>query len=245
MPDRVRVCIIPAGGSPDELARCRALLDPDERARAAALGTPTLRDRFTVAHGALRALAGRAVGVPPGDLAWRRGRHGKPIPAGPGVGPHTSLSYSAGLVAVAISRHRPVGVDIEHLPSGRDPVGLAERFFHPAEARHVAAGTDAGERALRFTRLWVRKEAVVKAAGGRLWPNLAVPVHPGDVVACVEPAGTYRLADLVTPSAYRMAVALPGDAPYAVESYPLTLADVLCSDESMLERMIDPPASRC
>ncbi|WP_343446685.1 4'-phosphopantetheinyl transferase superfamily protein [Micromonospora schwarzwaldensis] len=204
-----------------------------------------MRDRFTVAHGALRHLAGQAAGVAPSELAWRRGRHGKPTPAGPGAGPHTSLSYSGALVAVAISRHRPVGVDIEHLPSGRDPVPLAARFFHPAEARHVAAGADAGERARRFTRLWVRKEALVKAAGGRLWPNLAVAVHADDVVACVEPAGAYRLADLVTPAGYRVAVALPGDAPYAVESYPLTLADVLCSDGSMLERMIDPPASRC
>ncbi|MEU7571896.1 4'-phosphopantetheinyl transferase superfamily protein [Micromonospora sp. NPDC049240] len=241
MPDRVRVCVIAADGSPDELARCRAVLDRDERARAAALGTPWLRDRFTVAHGALRVLAGHAVGVPPSALVWRRGRHGKPT----SDGPHSSLSYSGSLVAVAISRDRPVGVDIEHLPPGRDPVGLAARFFHPAEARHVAAGADAGERARRFTRLWVRKEAVVKAAGGRLWPNLAVAVHPDDVVQCVEPAGAYRVADLVTPAGYRGAVASPGDAPYTVEFHPLTLADVLCSDGSMLERMIDPPAPRC
>ncbi|MEV0001852.1 4'-phosphopantetheinyl transferase superfamily protein [Micromonospora sp. NPDC050980] len=245
MQDTVCVRVLAAGASPAELARCRAVLDPAERSRAAALGTAGLRDRFTVAHGALRVLAGRAVGVPPSALAWRPGRHGRPALTGPHAGLHTSLSYSGDLVAVALSRGRPVGVDIQHLPPGRDPVSLAERFFHPQEARHVAAGLDAGQRADRCLRLWVRKEAAVKSAGGRLWPNLAVPVHADDVVACVEPAGPHRLADVATPSGYRMAVALAGDAPYAIEFYPLTLADVLCSDGSMLAHTIDSRGHRC
>lgn len=236
MRDTVRVWVVPVGASPAELSRCRAVLDAAERSRAAALGTASLRDRFTVAHGALRVLAGRAAGVPPRTLVWRPGRYGRPALTGPHAGLHTSLSYSGDLVAVALGEGRPVGVDIQHHPPGRDPVSLAERFFHPEEARHVAGGADPRERADRCTRLWVRKEAAVKSAGGRLWPNLAVPVHAGDVVECVEPTGPQRLADVPTPAGYRVAVARAGDSRYTVEFYPLTLADVLCSDGSMLER---------
>ncbi|WP_254910169.1 4'-phosphopantetheinyl transferase family protein [Micromonospora sp. NBS 11-29] len=158
------------------------------------------------------------MGVAPQELTWHRGRHGKPALTGRWAGLQTSLSYSGDLVAVAVSEGRAVGVDIQHPSPGRDPVPLARRFFHPEEARHVAAGTDLGERAARFTRLWARKEAVVKAAGGRLWPNLAVPVHRGDVVRCADAAGVHRLTDVATPAAFRVAVALAGDAPYAVQS---------------------------
>ncbi|MBU8861415.1 MULTISPECIES: 4'-phosphopantetheinyl transferase superfamily protein [unclassified Micromonospora] len=217
MRDAVRVWIVPVAVPADELARYRAVLDADERDRAARFDTEALRDRFTVAHGALRVLAGRATGASPAALAWRRGRYGKPVLTGPWSGLHTSLSYSGDLVAVALSEGRPVGVDVQHVAPGGDPVSASARFFHPQEARHVAAGPGAAGRALRFTRLWARKEAAVKAAGGRLWPNLGMPVHRGDVVECVDPAGPHRLTDLRKPAGYAVAVALAGERPYAVE----------------------------
>ncbi|SCF00987.1 4'-phosphopantetheinyl transferase family protein [Micromonospora mirobrigensis] len=253
MRDTVRLWVLSATAGRRELARCVAVLDPAERARAAALGSPSLRDRFTVAHGALRLLVGRAVGVAPGDLTWTRGRHGKPTLTGPGAGPHTSLSYSGGLVAVAVSAGRAIGVDIQHPAPGRDPAALAARFFDPREARLVADAGDRAARQARFTRLWTRKEAAVKAAGARLWPHLALPVHRGDVVT-VGSAGSYRLTDVATGGAFRVAVALAGEAPYAVEpagagppptAEPLTLTDVLCSDGSMLERSTAPRGHRC
>ncbi|MFJ6954923.1 4'-phosphopantetheinyl transferase family protein, partial [Micromonospora aurantiaca (nom. illeg.)] len=101
MRDAVRVWIVPVAVPADELARYRAVLDADERDRAARLGAGALRDRFTVAHGALRVLAGRAACAPPAALTWRRGRYGKPALTGPWSGLHTSLSYSGDLVAVA------------------------------------------------------------------------------------------------------------------------------------------------
>ncbi|AXO35102.1 4'-phosphopantetheinyl transferase superfamily protein [Micromonospora sp. B006] len=217
MRDAVRVWVLPAGAGPDELARYRAVLDPAERARAARLAAGALRDRFTVAHGALRVLAGRATGASPAALTWRRGRYGKPALTGPWRGLHTSLSYSGDLVAVALSEGRPVGVDIQHVVPGGDPVSASARFFHPREARHVAAGCDQAVRARRFVRLWARKEAAVKAAGGRLWPNLGMPVDRADVVECADPAGRHRLADVVAPQGCAVAVAVAGDEPYAVE----------------------------
>ena len=82
----------------------------------------------------------------------------------------------------------------------------------------MAAGRDAGIRADRFARLWARKEAVVKAAGGRLWPNLRLGVLRRDVISCAEPGGQYRVADVATPPAFRAAVALAGAAPFAVQT---------------------------
>ena len=86
------------------------------------------------------------------------------------------------MIAVAVSTDRPVGVDIQELMPGLDLVRLSARFFPPDEARYVAAGSGS-TRADRFALLWARKEAVVKAVGGRLWANLPTAVRGRDVVS--------------------------------------------------------------
>jgi 4'-phosphopantetheinyl transferase len=216
--DLVRVWIIPVGLGPEATASCRSVLDDGERARAAALVSPRDEQRFVIGHGALRILAARELGTGPAGLAWAPGAHGKPELAPPWSGVHTSLSHSAELIAAAFSASRPVGIDIQYLVPGLQAVALSARFFPPPEAAYVAAGRDAGIRADRFARLWARKEAVVKAAGGRLWPNLRLGVQHRDVISCAESGGQYRVADVAAPPAYRAAVALAGAAPFTVQA---------------------------
>jgi 4'-phosphopantetheinyl transferase len=212
----VRIWIGSADLPAEHEATYREVLSADERVRASALASGLDRRSFTVAHGALRMLAAREIGVPPGALNWTAGRYGKPVLAAwPRC--HTSLSHSGGAVAVAIARGRPVGVDVQGLVPGLNVVSLSARFFPRGEAEYVAAGGDAGARADRFGRLWVRKEAVVKAAGGRLWPNLRAGVRGRDVVDCAEPAGRYRVKDVAAPAGFLAAVALAGEAPYVLE----------------------------
>ena len=194
------------------------MLDDSERARAAAFLSPRDRQRFTIAHGALRILAGRDLETRPGAFTWAPGPYGKPQLAPPWSGVHTSLSHSEDMIAAVISTGRPVGIDIQHLVPGLDTIGLSARFFPPEEAGYIAAGRDASARADRFAHLWSRKEAVVKAAGGRLWPNLKIAVHRREVVSCAEPASPHRVADLSAPPGFRAAVALTGDVPFAMSA---------------------------
>ena len=119
---------------------------------------------------------------------------------------------------MAIAVGRAVGVDIQHIAPGLDVVAMSARFYPPAEAAFVAAGGDEGARADRFTRLWCRKEAVVKAAGGRLWPNLKIAVAGRGVVSCAEPPGGHRVADVPAPAGFRAAVALAGAAPFVARA---------------------------
>jgi 4'-phosphopantetheinyl transferase len=216
--DLVRVWIVPVDVPPDTAARCRDVLDDSERARAAAFLSPRDQQRFTVAHGALRILAGRELNTRSAALTWAPGRYGKPELAPPWDGLHTSLSHSGDMIAAAISTDRPVGVDIQHQVPGLDVAGLSARFFPPDEAGYVAAGRDASARADRFAHLWARKEAVVKAAGGRLWSNLRMAVRGRDVVSCAEPASPHRVADVTAPTSFRAAVALTGAAPFVLEA---------------------------
>jgi 4'-phosphopantetheinyl transferase len=216
MTDPVRVWLVPVDVPPGIAAACWEVLDESERARAAAFLSARDRQRFVIGHGALRILAAGELGTRPDALSWASGLYGKPELAHPWSGLHTSLSHSDDMIAAAASASRPVGVDIQNLVPGLDAVGLAARFFPPDEAGYVAAGQDASARAGRFAHLWVRKEAVVKAAGGRLWPNLAIAVRGRDVVSCAKPAGSYRLADVTAPVGYRTAVALAGTAPFVL-----------------------------
>lgn len=218
MTDLVRVWVIPVDVPRELAASCLEVLDDGERARAAAFLNARDRQRFTVAHGALRILAGAQLSARSSALSWIPGRYGKPELAPPWSGLHTSLSHSLDLIAVAISADRPVGVDIQHLVPSLDTVGMSGRFFPRDEAEYVAAGRDVRARADRFARLWVRKEAVVKAAGGRIWSNLRIAVRARDVVRCAEPASSHRVADITAPAGFRAAVALAEAGPFVTEA---------------------------
>jgi 4'-phosphopantetheinyl transferase len=225
--DLVLVSIVPIDVLPDAPAKCLSVLDASERARAATFLSPRDRQRFVIAHGVLRSLVGRELQAQPAALTWTQGQHGKPELAAPWSGLHTSLSHSGDLIAVAISTGRPLGIDIQHLVPDLDSVGLSARFYPPDEAEYVAAGRDASARTDRFAHLWARKEAVVKAAGGRLWPNLKIAVRGREVVSCADPPSSHRVADVAAPTSFRAAVAVTGDAPFLVRDAGWSAATVL------------------
>jgi hypothetical protein len=75
--------------------------------------------------------------------------------------------------------------------------------------------TAPSQRSAAYGRMWVRKEACVKAAGGRLTQGLGLPVgvEPDNVVVEDRIAGLggpWRVADVRMPPGYAAAVALNG-----------------------------------
>jgi 4'-phosphopantetheinyl transferase len=209
-----------------ELERC---LDDVERRRVDAIRQPVDRRRFTVAHGAARRILADVVHAPAEAIRWRRGVHGKPELVGLTCDVHTSLSHSDDLVALAISHRRPVGADVQALTPTLDAVRLAARYYTEDEAMYVAAGDPAAEQVDRFVRLWTRKEACVKAAGGCLVQGLALPVRGEGrhdaapwSARIVGPAphgqlpGSYMVHDIAVPRGFRAAVALEGAGSFSV-----------------------------
>jgi 4'-phosphopantetheinyl transferase len=208
--DAVQVWLVPDQRSEPVLAALLAVLDADERRRADAYRSADDRRRFVVAHGATRHIVARCLGAPAEEIRWRHGPHGKPELAGRWTGAQVNLSHSGDVSMVAVTASRPVGVDVQRVLPRVDATAMAHRYFPPEEARLVRAAPDAEGRADRFARLWARKEALVKAHGGRLTQGLRVQVH--NVGA---PAG-YRLTDVPAPHGYRAAVALAGPSGYRV-----------------------------
>jgi 4'-phosphopantetheinyl transferase len=219
--DAVQVWLIGADLPVPVLGELTALLDGDERRRCDAIRGDRSRRRFIAAHGAARLILAERLAAPPGEIRWRRGEHGKPEIARPRTGLRVNLSHSGDLVMVAVTDRRPVGVDVEELDRHLDAPRLAARYFTEVEARFVAEADTTAARVDRFARLWVRKEACVKAAGGRLLQGMTLAVaSAGTAVLVRDPIGPlpgpHLVRDVPAPPGFRAAVALAGARPYRV-----------------------------
>lgn len=157
-------------------------MSDEERARKERLASPVLQTRFLCFHVALRLILARYLKVDASDLLFLRGKHGKPrLPV-----PHDlwnfNLSHSEDHGLIALTRGGEVGVDIERIRPTTDVTGLARRFFAPSECETLLSW-EGDTRIHAFFRLWVRKEACVKAAGWGLahqLSRLCIPADGGD-----------------------------------------------------------------
>jgi len=149
------------------LEYCRACLSEEERARAARFVRPDDQLRFTLARGGLRVVLARYLGVEPAALRFQPGPTGKPALLDHQGGPHVlrfNLSHSHGRMLVAIAKGQDVGIDLEQVRGNLEPLKLAERFYTQTEYETIKCRSAAGH-ACQFYRLWVAKEAVLKAQG--------------------------------------------------------------------------------
>lgn len=163
--------------APQALEQARGLLSPAEQARADRFRFEKDQARYTASHAFLRlALTGEIArlggGAPlPPSLEIANGPGGKPfLPLYPEL--QFNLSHSAGRALCGITLQRPLGVDLEEPRPIPDSLEIARRRFAPQEfAALQALLTD--EREAAFRRLWVTKEAYLKALGEGLSLDLA------------------------------------------------------------------------
>jgi 4'-phosphopantetheinyl transferase len=76
-----------------------------------------------------------------------------------------NLSHTHGLVACVVGRGAKVGIDVERIDRLHDAIGLATRFFSPAEVTDLNHYLGENARARRFIELWTLKESFIKAIG--------------------------------------------------------------------------------
>ncbi|MDF1487218.1 4'-phosphopantetheinyl transferase family protein [Tessaracoccus caeni] len=142
-----------------------ALLTDLERERRDRLHRADDRAAFVAAHVLVRECAAELLGVGVREVTIVQrcadcgGPHGRPTVAGfPEV--HVSLSHSRGVVAAAAA-WSPCGIDVEPLR----PISPIARVLSASERSWLAHQPDPSA---AFLRLWVRKEALVKAGFGTL-----------------------------------------------------------------------------
>lgn len=235
--------LVPLFAPAERQAALEAMLEPYERERAERFAFPWLRTRYAVAHAALRTIAARRLGADPRALRWTIGRFGKP--SLPGTGLELSLSHAGDWGLVAVGERDPMGVDLEAIVPERASPDMIRAVTSPAE-RAAFAALPAREHAAAFFRLWVRKEAVIKALGTGLSRPLdtidvpLAPAAPEDGVVLrpsasdggPAPGVRWRLFDVPAPTGHLAALVVrqPEHEPSRPPDPPrwLTLDDLGC-----------------
>jgi 4'-phosphopantetheinyl transferase len=217
-PDEVHVWRVEVGSA----YACRevlwSFLAEDERQKAADFLFEGDRERFVVSRGVLRALLGYYLHRPPGSLGFAYSAHGKPL-LSEDFGICFSTSHSHGLVLLAFTRGRDVGVDIERVRADLGLEGIAERCFSPREVATLhSLCNDLREQA--FFACWTRKEALAKAEGKGLALPLCrfeVTLIPGEPAVLLDTNGhpleptKWTLRELIPDPGYVAALAIEGN----------------------------------
>lgn len=153
----------------------RAMLDAAERERVARKRRQRDGDDLALAYGLHRLVLGHVMACEARAVPLARDARGRPCVQGEAV--QTSLSHADGAVAVAVARRGPVGVDMEAAARSAQMEEIADAVLHPAEQAAMAA-LPGSARAGALLALWVRKEALLKAAGiglAREMPGFRAP----------------------------------------------------------------------
>ncbi|MBT9386250.1 4'-phosphopantetheinyl transferase superfamily protein [Pseudooceanicola sp. CBS1P-1] len=202
------------------------LLSAEEEARAAALSGRAAqcfrRTRGLLRHALARRLAELLPadfppGFPPGRIPFATGPHGRPELAGPArrSGLHFNLSHSGDRGVIALCTGAEPGIDLEQLRPRAGARAVLRRLMAPQEAAHLLP-QDGPAFEEGFHRLWVCKEAVIKATGEGLSRSLASFVVDPDLPRLLHaPPGHWHLAWLPAPRGYRCALALRREHPFA------------------------------
>ena len=216
----------PAG----HMAELREFLTPDENERAGRYIWDEAKRHFTAGRGILRALLGRYLAQHPLRVGIEYNEYGRPRLAGGSDRGllFFNLSHSGGMALYAFARGNPVGVDIERIRE-LDILGIAKRFFAPAEYANLVSLPESG-RNEAFFRCWTRKEAFVKAEGTGLRLDLSrveVTLGPGApprilrVGSSIEDGAEWTLRDLDAGQGFAAAMAVRApDAKVVMLDYP-------------------------
>jgi 4'-phosphopantetheinyl transferase len=147
--------------SAEQIERAGEVLSAEERKQRDRFRMPSDRRDYTLAHNLLRRSLSRYAATRPEGWEFVREMDGKPRlhPAALSF----NLTHSRDLVACAIARAMPLGIDVERTDRLIEVAQLATQFFSASEAASLRRAQ--GDQRNRFFDLWTLKEAFVKAIG--------------------------------------------------------------------------------
>lgn len=185
------------------------ILSPDERDRAGRYRFAADSLRYVRARCLLREVLAFYKNCTPQEIRFGHGKHGKPFLEGElSRGVQFNASHSGDMVAVAVSRGRTVGIDIEAIRDNIPEPDPVLRFFSTAETAAIQ-NLRGRAKAELFLRTWTRKEALLKATGEGIGGIAGIPDLPDSGIVTLN--GTvWQLHDLVIPEGYTGALAAEG-----------------------------------
>ena len=171
-------------------------LSETERAFLKALRFEQDRLTYLVAHALLRAALSSYTDVKPADWQFQTNPFNKPLiaPALNTQGLHFNLSHTKGMVALALTRVGPLGIDVESTSREQNISEIAPDILTSNEYLDLnqQAQSDQHTRLLKY---WTLKEAFVKATGLGLTSGLQtfefdLDVQPQPIIRFLSPKDT-------------------------------------------------------
>ncbi len=160
----------------DDAAEAPLSLSRDEEERAARFYFPQDHSRWRLGRHRIRQTLARHLGLPAEALVFRADDRGRPSLALAPADFDCNWSHSGPWLALAMSRHGRVGVDLEMIRDDFPALEVAEAFFTAEENRALRTAPDQAARQELFYALWTAKEALMKGTG------LGAALEPG----CIE-----------------------------------------------------------
>lgn len=175
------------------LARLRRVLSEAERAQEPRFFFADDRKRYLLTRALVRTVLSRYADIAAADWCFSNNAYGRPQIAhrdAPVQQLSFNLSHTRGLIALAVSRQRTLGIDVEHVSARRVSLGIADRFFAPDEVTALQALAPERQQE-RFFEYWTFKESYIKARG----MGLSIPLdrfsfhypHERGVALSVQP----------------------------------------------------------
>ncbi len=210
-----------------EYLRDRTILSHWERRRANAYLNPQHGQRWQHGRAALRHILGAYLEQPPAKIKFRYGPMGKPQILKEKLS--FNLSHSHSNLLIAVGQMQNLGVDIECRTATKTvEKDVAKAVLSAPEQAHFEQ-QPAPAAASYFHRLWVRKEAVLKANG------CGLSLHPSQIKITRDQAGAvqavaasqrYYVYDLPLP--WPAALATPSPARWQVMTLGGHVDNQLC-----------------
>lgn len=154
-----------------QLSRLRSILSDDEVAQEGRFYFADDRKRYLVTRAMVRMVLSRYVPIAPEHWAFSKNAYGRPAIAEAIVeaevearGLSFNLSHTRGLIALAVTRGRELGVDVENIATRSVSLDVAGHFFSPTEVADLACVAEDRQQD-RFFEYWTLKESYIKARG--------------------------------------------------------------------------------
>lgn len=156
-------------------------LSEQEKSQAGKFVNNELKDRYVLSHGLLRHLLSSYVNTMPENIYYLFNKFGKPFLRDDHCRLQFNMSHSKDCVVYVIALDNQVGIDIEWKNRDINVDEIADSVFTTSE-QAIYQKLDKEEKFQIFYKIWVKKEAIVKAIG----QGLSHPIKEMEIMDSVS-----------------------------------------------------------
>jgi 4'-phosphopantetheinyl transferase len=163
--EQAHIWLAEISGQLNQIAFLEAILSDQELERARRFVKRSLYDKFVIVRGLLKLLLAKYLNFLPKDVVINYSAYGKPYLD---ERIQFNISHSNDMAVFAFTHDIPVGIDIEFKRNFNELEAICKRYFSENERLEVCSKSKE-DRLEAFYKIWVSKEAFIKAKGGSIF----------------------------------------------------------------------------